>query len=114
MMKDVGKLGRILGPRGLMPTPKAGTVTMDVGRAVSEAKAGKIEFRVDKTGNVHARIGKVSFETESLLENFDALLDAILRSKPPGAKGTFVRAVSVSSSMGPGVSIDPNLFRRVR
>jgi large subunit ribosomal protein L1 len=114
MMKDVGKLGRILGPRGLMPTPKAGTVTMDVGRAVSEAKAGKIEFRVDKTGNVHARIGKVSFETESLLENFDALLDAILRSKPPGAKGTYVRAISVSSSMGPGVSIDPNLFRRVR
>ena len=114
MMKDVGKLGRILGPRGLMPTPKAGTVTMDVGRAVREAKAGKIEFRVDKTGNVHARIGKVSFEAESLLQNFDALLDAILRSKPPGAKGTYVRAVGVSSTMGPGVSIDPNLFRRAK
>ena len=114
LMKDVGKLGRILGPRGLMPTPKAGTVTMDVGRAVQEAKAGKIEFRVDRTGNVHAPVGKVSFDTSRLVENFDALADAIMRNKPSGAKGTYVKGVTVSSSMGPGISIDPNLFRRAR
>jgi large subunit ribosomal protein L1 len=114
LMKDVGKLGRVLGPRGLMPTPKAGTVTMEVGRAVREAKAGKIEFRVDRTGNVHAPIGKVSFEIERLIENFDALADAILRNKPPGAKGTYVKGVTVSSSMGPGIAIDANLFRRAR
>jgi large subunit ribosomal protein L1 len=114
LMKDVGKLGRILGPRGLMPTPKAGTVTMEVGRAVRESKAGKIEFRVDRTGNVHVPIGKVSFESKALLENFEAIIEAIIRSKPSGAKGTYVRSVSVSSSMGPGIAIDPNLFRRVR
>jgi large subunit ribosomal protein L1 len=114
LMKEVGKLGRILGPRGLMPTPKAGTVTMDVGRAVGEAKAGKIEFRVDRTGNVHAPIGKVSFEASKLMENFDAIADAIVRNKPSAAKGTFVKSVTVSSTMGPGVSIDPNLFRRAR
>jgi large subunit ribosomal protein L1 len=114
LMKDVGKLGRVLGPRGLMPTPKAGTVTMDVGRAVSEAKAGKIEFRVDRTGNVHAPIGKVSFEAARLMENFDAIADAIVRNKPAAAKGTYVKTVTVSSTMGPGVSIDPNLFRRAR
>ncbi len=114
LMKDVGKLGRILGPRGLMPTPKAGTVTMEVGRAVRDAKAGKIEFRVDRTGNVHAPIGKVSFDTERLVANFNALADAIMRSKPAGAKGTYVRSVTVSSTMGPGVSIDPNLFRRAK
>ncbi len=114
LMKDVGKLGRVLGPRGLMPTPKAGTVTMDVGRAVSEAKAGKIEFRVDRTGNVHAPIGKVSFEAARLMENFDAIADAIVRNKPSAAKGTYVKTVTVSSTMGPGVSIDPNLFRRAR
>jgi large subunit ribosomal protein L1 len=114
LMKEVGKLGRVLGPRGLMPTPKAGTVTMDVGRAVGEAKAGKIEFRVDRTGNVHAPIGKVSFEAGKLMENFDAIADAIVRNKPSAAKGTYVKSVTVSSTMGPGVSIDPNLFRRAK
>jgi large subunit ribosomal protein L1 len=111
LMKDVAKLGRVLGPRGLMPTPKAGTVTMDVGRAVQEAKAGKIEFRVDKFGNVHAPIGKVSFESSSLEQNFDALMDAIKRNRPSAAKGTYVRSVTVSSTMGPGVSIDPTGYR---
>ena len=111
LMKDVGKLGKILGPRGLMPTPKAGTVTMDVGRAVKEAKAGKIEFRVDKTGNVHAPIGKVSFETGALTENLDAIMHEIVRLKPAAAKGRYVRTVTVSSTMGPGVSIDDNLYR---
>ena len=111
LMKDVAKLGRVLGPRGLMPTPKAGTVTMDVGRAVSEAKAGKIEFRVDKFGNVHAPIGKVSFELASLVQNFDALMDAVKRNRPSAAKGTYVRSITVSSTMGPGVAIDPTLYR---
>ena len=111
LMKDVAKLGRVLGPRGLMPTPKAGTVTMDVGRAVKEAKAGKIEFRVDKFGNVHAPIGKVSFESGSLEENFEALMDAIKRNRPSAAKGTYIRSVTVSSTMGPGVSIDPTGYR---
>ena len=111
LMKDVAKLGRVLGPRGLMPTPKAGTVTMDVGRAVSEAKAGKIEFRVDKFGNVHAPIGKVSFELASLVQNFDALMEAVKRNRPSAAKGTYVRSITVSSTMGPGVAIDPTLYR---
>lgn len=112
VMGDVGPLGRILGPRGLMPTPKAGTVTFDVGRAVEEIKAGKIEFRVDKTGNVHAPIGKVSFEVEALEENLEAFMDSILRNRPAAAKGGYVRSVTVSSTMGPGVSIDENLYRR--
>ncbi len=111
MMKDVGKLGRILGPRGLMPTPKAGTVTMDVGKAVKDAKAGKIEFRVDKTGNVHAPIGKVSFELDKLVENLDTLMHEIVRLKPSASKGRYVRSVTVSSTMGPGVRIDENLYR---
>jgi large subunit ribosomal protein L1 len=111
MMKNVGKLGRILGPRGLMPTPKAGTVTMDVGRVVKESKAGRIEFRVDKTGIVHAPIGKVSFAIAALEENFEALMGAIKRNRPSAAKGTYIRSITVSSTMGPGVSIDPNLFR---
>ncbi|MCL7928272.1 MAG: 50S ribosomal protein L1 [marine benthic group bacterium] len=111
LMKDVAKLGRVLGPRGLMPTPKAGTVTMDVGRAVQEAKAGKIEFRVDKFGNVHAPIGKVSFESGSLEQNFEALMEAIKRNRPSAAKGTYVRSVTVSSTMGPGVSVDPTEYR---
>ncbi len=111
MMKNVGKLGRILGPRGLMPTPKAGTVTMDVGRVVKESKAGRIEFRVDKTGIVHAPIGKVSFAIAALEENFEALMAAIKRNRPSAAKGTYIRSVTVSSTMGPGVGIDPNLFR---
>ncbi len=111
-MRDVGKLGRILGPRGLMPTPKAGTVTMDIGRAVSELKAGRIEFRVDRTGNVHAPIGKASFEIQSLVENFEGLMDAILRARPAAAKGGYVRGVTVSSTMGPGVRIEPTSFRK--
>ena len=111
LMKDVAKLGRVLGPRGLMPTPKAGTVTMDVGRAVKEAKAGKIEFRVDKFGNVHAPIGKVSFESGSLKANFDALMDAIKRNRPSASKGTYIKSVTVSSTMGPGISIDPTGYR---
>jgi len=113
MMGKVGPLGRILGPRGLMPTPKAGTVTMDVGKAVSDIKAGKIEFRVDKTGNVHAPIGKVSFEAAQLEDNFAAFMDQIVRARPAAAKGAYVRSVTVSSTMGPGVSIDPNLYRRI-
>ncbi|MCY3677750.1 MAG: 50S ribosomal protein L1 [Gemmatimonadetes bacterium] len=111
LMKDVARLGRILGPRGLMPTPKAGTVTMDVGRAVRESKAGKIEFRVDRTGNVHAPIGKVSFELDRLNENFDALMDEIVRLKPAAAKGRYVKSVTVTSTMGLGVSVDEDLYR---
>jgi large subunit ribosomal protein L1 len=112
LMGKVGPLGRVLGPRGLMPTPKAGTVTFDVGKAVKEIKAGKIEYRVDRTGNVHAPIGKISFENEKLLENLDAFMESILRARPPAAKGTYLRGVSVTSTMGPGVAIDPNLYRR--
>ncbi|MDT8437153.1 MAG: 50S ribosomal protein L1 [Gemmatimonadota bacterium] len=111
LMRDVAKLGRVLGPRGLMPTPKAGTVTMDVGRVVQESKAGRIEFRVDKFGNVHAPIGKTSFEFEQLQQNFDALMDAIRRNRPAAAKGSYVRSVTVSSTMGPGVPIDPAPYR---
>ena len=111
MMKDVGKLGRVLGPRGLMPTPKAGTVTMDVARVVRESKAGRIEFRVDKTGIIHAPVGKVSFGVDALVENFTSLMEAIKRNRPSAAKGTYVRSVTVSSTMGPGVRIDPNLYR---
>jgi large subunit ribosomal protein L1 len=111
-MGKVGPLGRLLGPRGLMPTPKAGTVTFDIGRAVGEIKAGKIEFRVDKTGNVHAPIGKVSFSEEKLRENLGAFMDQIVRAKPSAAKGTYVKSVTVSSTMGPGIAIDPNLYRR--
>jgi large subunit ribosomal protein L1 len=112
LMGKVGPLGRVLGPRGLMPTPKAGTVTVDVGRAVKEIKAGKIEFRVDKTGNVHAPIGKVSFSADHLRDNLASFMDQIVRAKPSSAKGTYVKSVTVSSTMGPGVRIDPNLYRR--
>ncbi|HEX8320585.1 50S ribosomal protein L1 [Longimicrobium sp.] len=112
MMGQVGQLGRILGPRGLMPTPKAGTVTMDVSRAVREIKAGKIEFRVDRTGNVHVPIGKVSFEPAKLEENLSAFMDTVIRAKPAAAKGQYVRGLTVSSTMGPGVPVDANLFRR--
>jgi len=111
LMGQVGQLGRVLGPRGLMPNPKAGTVTFDVGRAVREVKAGKIEFRVDKGGNVHAPIGKVSFAPEALEQNFSALMDQIVRSKPAAAKGVYVQNVSVSSSMGPGVTVDTTPYR---
>lgn len=112
VMGKVGPLGRVLGPRGLMPTPKAGTVTFDVERAVKEIKAGKIEFRVDKTGNVHAPIGKVSFSAEQLIENLTAFMDQILRAKPASAKGGYVKSVTISSTMGPGIQLDPNVFGR--
>lgn len=111
LMKDVAKLGRVLGPRGLMPTPKAGTVTMDVGKAVREAKAGKIEFRVDRTGNVHAPVGKVSFELADLNRNLGALMTEIVRLRPAATKGRYIRKITVSSTMGPGVNIDDNLYR---
>jgi large subunit ribosomal protein L1 len=107
VMGQLGALGKILGPRGLMPNPKAGTVTMDVGRAVKELKAGKIEFRVDKAGIVHAPIGKRSFTAEALEQNLQAFMDAIVRAKPAAAKGHYVRSVTVSSTMGPGVALDP-------
>lgn len=110
-MGKLGQLGRVLGPRGLMPNPKAGTVTMDVTRAVRETKAGKIEFRVDKAGNVQVPIGKVSFPLESLETNFNAFMDQIVRSKPASSKGVYVRNVSVSSTMGPGVKVDSNQYR---
>ncbi len=110
-MGQLGQLGRILGPRGLMPNPKAGTVTMNVAQAVRETKAGKIEFRVDKSGNVHAAIGKVSFPIESLETNFNAFMDQIIRSKPTAAKGVYVRNVAVSSTMGPGVTVDTTPYR---
>jgi large subunit ribosomal protein L1 len=110
-MGQVGQLGRVLGPRGLMPNPKAGTVTFDVGRAVRELKAGKIEFRVDKSGNVHAPIGKLSFKPEALEMNFSAFMDQIVRSKPAAAKGVYVRNVAISSTMGPGVAIDTTPYR---
>ena len=110
-MGQVGQLGRVLGPRGLMPNPKAGTVTFDVARAVREVKAGKIEFRVDKAGNVHAPIGKVSFSLESLESNFTAFMDQIVRAKPSAAKGVYVRNVAISSTMGPGVTIDTTPYR---
>jgi len=110
-MGQLGALGRILGPRGLMPNPKAGTVTFDVARAVRETKAGKIEYRVDKAGNVHAAIGKVSFAPEALEQNFKAFMDQIVRSKPTTSKGVYIRNVAISSSMGPGVNIDITAYR---
>ena len=111
MMGQVGPLGRVLGPRGLMPNPKSGTVTMDVTRAVNEVKAGKIEFRVDKTGNLHAPMGKVSFSAEQLNENLATFMDAVVRARPSAAKGTYIRSVTVSSTMGPGVHVDPAVYR---
>jgi len=107
MMGSVGKLGRILGPRGMMPNAKIGTVTFDVARAVKEIKAGKIDFKVEKTGIVHAPMGKVSFGLIKILENVSAFLDAIMKLKPPSSKGTYLKSITVSSSMGPGVKIDP-------
>ncbi len=108
MMGLVGRLGKVLGPRGLMPNPKAGTVTQDIAKAVKEAKAGKIEYRLDKTNIIHCPIGKVSFGKEKLLENFDALLGAIVKAKPAAAKGQYVRSCVVSTTMGPGVRLNPN------
>ena len=106
MMGIVGKLGRVLGPRGLMPNPKVGTVTMDVARAVQEAKAGKVEYRVDKAGVVHCRIGRISFDAEKIVDNGKALLQDLLAKRPASAKGIYVRSVGISSTMGPGVKID--------
>ena len=111
VMGQLGQLGRILGPRGLMPNPKAGTVTMDVARAVREIKAGKIEFRVDKTGNVHAPIGKINFSAQQLAENLQAFMDTIVRVKPAAAKGQYIRTATVSSTMGPGVRLDTAVYR---
>jgi len=105
MMAIVGRLGRVLGPRNLMPNPKTGTVTMDVTKAVNEIKAGKVEYRVDKAGNVHVPIGKVSFEDQKLVENFKAIFDTILKAKPSAAKGTYVKNIAVSSTMGPGIKV---------
>jgi len=110
MMRSVGKLGKILGPRGLMPNPKTGTVTMEVARAVREVKAGKVEFRVDKTGVLHVPLGKVSFEQDKLLENAQALIQAVLRAKPAAAKGKYVKSATVCSTMGPGVPLDVTAF----
>jgi large subunit ribosomal protein L1 len=107
MMSVVGRLGKVLGPRGLMPNPKLGTVTMDVGRAVSENKAGKVEYRVDKNGIIHASIGKRSFEPGKLVDNASALIDAVLRAKPAAAKGTYMKKISLSTTMGPGLRVDP-------
>jgi large subunit ribosomal protein L1 len=107
MMGQVGKIGRILGPRGLMPNPKVGTVTMDVAKAVSELKAGRVEFRVEKAGIVHSPVGKVSFPTEHVVENLNALIDTLVKLKPSTAKGTYVKSIAISTTMGPGVRIDP-------
>ena len=111
MMSSVGKLGRILGPRGMMPNAKLGTVTFDVAKAVTEIKSGKIDFRVEKAGVVHAPMGKVSFGVEKLVENIAAFMDTILRLKPPASKGTYLRSIAVSTTMGPGIKIDPVLTK---
>lgn len=110
MMGEVGKLGRVLGPKGLMPNPKTGTVTFDVEKAINEIKAGKVEYRVDKAGNIHVPIGKVSFEDSKLVENFTTIFDVLQKVKPAAAKGTYMKNVSVTTTMGPGVKVDPSSF----
>src|SRR5437868_14791433 len=110
MMRSVGKLGKVLGPRGLMPNPKTGTVTMDVAKAVKEVKAGKVEFRVDKTGVIHAPVGKISFASDKLVENASSLISAVIKAKPAVAKGKYVRSATLCSTMGPGVAIDTAPF----
>lgn len=107
MMSLVGRLGRILGPRGLMPNPKTGTVTTDVATAVKESKQGKVEFRTEKAGIVHGKIGKLSFDTDKILENFYTFVDALLRAKPPGARGQYIKSVTITSTMGPGIRVSP-------
>ncbi len=114
MMRAVGRLGKVLGPRGLMPNPKTGTVTTDIARAVREIKAGKVEFRVDKTGIVHAPVGKTSFDASRLLENAHALVDSVVKAKPPAAKGRYLKSITVSSTMGPGVRIDTASIETVK
>ena len=111
LMGQVGKLGRVLGPRGLMPNPKTGTVTTDVGKAVTEFKGGRVEYRTDKVGNVHVPVGKVSFDRKALLENVRAVLDELQRAKPAASKGKYVRSVTLSSTMGPGVKVDPGRIK---
>jgi large subunit ribosomal protein L1 len=106
MMGAVGRLGRILGPRGLMPNPRSGTVTLDIGRAIREIKGGRVEFRVDRSGVIHAPIGKVSFSEDRVLQNLGALVDAVVRAKPSGAKGQYIRTINIAATMGPGVSLD--------
>jgi large subunit ribosomal protein L1 len=106
MMRSVGKLGKVLGPRGLMPNPKTGTVTVDVGKAVREVKAGKVEFRVDKTGIIHAPVGKISFDIVKLVENAQSLIQAVVKAKPPASKGKYVKSLTVCSTMGPGLEVD--------
>ena len=113
MMGTVGKLGRILGPRGLMPNPKAGTVTFDVGKAVRDSKAGKLEYRTDRGANVHLTIGKKSFDARALLENYATVLDEIVRAKPSAAKGRYIRTITLTTSMGPGIHVDPQKTRGV-
>jgi large subunit ribosomal protein L1 len=110
MMGEVGKLGRVLGPKGLMPNPKTGTVTFDVEKAVKEIKAGKVEYRVDKSSNIHVPIGKVSFDDQKLIENFSTIYETMMKVKPAAAKGTYMKNVAVSSTMGPGVKVDPSTF----
>jgi len=112
-MGNVGRLGRILGPRGLMPNPKTGTVTFDVGKAVSDAKAGKLEYRTDRGANVHVAIGKKSFDARALLENYAAVLDEVVRAKPAAAKGRYIRQITLTSTMGPGIRIDPARTRGI-
>ena len=107
MMREVGKLGKVLGPRGLMPNPKTGTVTFDVASAIREIKAGKVEFRVDKTGIVHVPVGKLSFPDQNLIDNANAIVHAVVRAKPPAAKGKYMKSITVASTMGPGVKVDP-------
>ena len=107
MMRSVGKLGKVLGPRGLMPNPKTGTVTVEIGKAVKEIKAGKVEFRVDKTGIIHAPIGKVSFPKQNLIDNAQAIVSSVMKAKPAAAKGKYLMSLTVSSTMGPGVKVDP-------
>jgi large subunit ribosomal protein L1 len=114
MMGQVGRLGRILGPRGLMPNPRSGTVTLDVGRTVRDVKAGRVEFRVDRTALVHVPIGKVSFDDQRLLENLSTLMDAVVAAKPSGAKGTYIRSVHLAATMSPGVRLDPSAAQSLR
>ncbi|MDY0161146.1 MAG: 50S ribosomal protein L1, partial [Bacteroidales bacterium] len=111
VMAKIGKLGKVLGPRGLMPNPKAGTVTMDIGKAVADVKKGKIDFKVDKYGIIHAGIGKVSFDVEKIVENANELMQTILKLKPSAAKGTYVQSIFLSSTMSPGIEIDPKSFQ---
>jgi large subunit ribosomal protein L1 len=113
-MGEVGKLGRVLGPKGLMPNPKTGTVTFDVTKAIQEIKAGKVEYRVDKAGNIHVPVGKVSFDSAKLIENFTAIFDTMMKVKPSAAKGIYMKNIAVTSTMGPGVKVDASSFTAVK